>query len=194
MARSGDRVTLPNLISGLRLVTAPCLIGAAAAQARSLFIVLLGAAVVSDAVDGLLARAWGQCTAFGARLDSAADVALLFSALSAMLLLYPALRTTELPTTIAIALAYIIPIAAGVIRFGRLTSYHTLLAKTAAAVLAAGAVVWIASQSAWLLRIAAVVLLVSAAEELTITVVLPEWSTDVASVFRAWRRTAGPSD
>ena len=181
------RVTVPNAISLFRLAAAPGLVAAAAAGARVAFLITLGAALLSDAIDGPIARARQQTTDFGAWLDSTADCALQFCTPLAMLLLYPTLRSTDLLTALAILAAYAVPIAAGFIRFGRLTAYHTRLAKIAAFGLASGCLVWIAFENAWALRMAAVLLLVSGTEELAITIVLPEWRADVPSVAAARR-------
>lgn len=187
MVVTDSRVTLPNLLSAFRLAASPLLIASGVSGATGVFAVVLGAALFTDAIDGVLARWRRQVTAFGARLDSAADLALYFSTPVAMLLLYPALRTDERVTTAAVALAYAVPITAGFIRFRRLTSYHTRLAKIAAVLLSVGCLAWIVAETAWLLRIAASALVVAAIDEIAITALLPEWRTDVTSAAVAWR-------
>lgn len=177
--------TLPDLISIFRLVASPLLIVAAVTSVRPAFVVLLVLAVASDGIDGMVARARRQCTPRGARLDSAADVALQLSAPLAMLILYPELRSSEIATTAAILLSYLLPISAGLLKFGRLAAYHTFLFKLGAFVLAAGAAIWIAVENAWLLRGAAIVLVVAALDELTITALLREPHTDVSSTLTA---------
>jgi cardiolipin synthase (CMP-forming) len=62
--------TLPNTVSLSRFVMAA---GFVAAQTTAVQVALIGAASVSDALDGWLARRHGQVTRFGAILDPVAD-------------------------------------------------------------------------------------------------------------------------
>ncbi|HYD83996.1 MAG TPA: CDP-alcohol phosphatidyltransferase family protein, partial [Opitutus sp.] len=49
---------LPNLLSSLRIALAPAMLGAAYSNAKIGFAVLLAAVLVTDVVDGFLARRW----------------------------------------------------------------------------------------------------------------------------------------
>jgi cardiolipin synthase len=62
--------TLPNTVSLSRFVMAA---GFLAARTTSVRVALIGAASVSDVLDGWLARGRGQVTRFGAVLDPVAD-------------------------------------------------------------------------------------------------------------------------
>lgn len=64
---------LPNLLSSLRIALAPAMLAAAYSNSKVGFSVLLGAALVSDAVDGVIARRWRAQTELGARLDRWGD-------------------------------------------------------------------------------------------------------------------------
>jgi len=188
------RVTLPNVLSASRLVAAPALVVSAALGATTAFLAIVATALISDAIDGPIARARGQASLFGARLDSAADCALYLSAPAALLLLYPNLRALEGITIGLIFLGYAVPIVAGLVKFRRLTSYHTRLARIAGVLLSAGGFYWAAVESGWLLRLATAVHLVSAVEELSITWLLREWKTDVPSAWAAWLTRGGISE
>ncbi|SFP02329.1 CDP-diacylglycerol--glycerol-3-phosphate 3-phosphatidyltransferase [Geodermatophilus dictyosporus] len=78
--------TLPNALTGLRLLAVPFL-GAVLAVAgdtpggRWVALALFAAASLTDLADGWLARRWGQCTDFGALVDPIADKALVATAL-----------------------------------------------------------------------------------------------------------------
>ena len=78
--------TVPNVLTGLRLVAVPLLGGVLtvagdSAGGRSAALVIFVAASLTDAADGWLARRWGQCTDFGALADPIADKALAATAL-----------------------------------------------------------------------------------------------------------------
>ncbi len=78
--------TLPNTLTGLRLLAVPFLGGVLVADGdtsggRWLALVLFVAASLTDVADGWLARHRGQCTDFGALADPIADKALVATAL-----------------------------------------------------------------------------------------------------------------
>jgi CDP-diacylglycerol--glycerol-3-phosphate 3-phosphatidyltransferase len=81
--------TLPNVLTGLRLLAVPFL-GAALVVAgdtpegRHTALGLFVAASLTDIADGWLARRRGQCTEFGALVDPIADKALVGTALICM--------------------------------------------------------------------------------------------------------------
>lgn len=68
-----NRWNLPNVISLYRLVSFPFLLYLIYINNESLFAILLCINLVSDILDGLIARAFKLQTEFGARLDSMAD-------------------------------------------------------------------------------------------------------------------------
>lgn len=82
------RWTVPNLLTVLRLASAPVIGAAFLFLARPwadwLAVTLFVAAAVTDYIDGRLARLWGQVSAFGAMLDPIADKAIV--AISLMIL------------------------------------------------------------------------------------------------------------
>ncbi len=65
---------LPNLLSSLRIVLAPAILGAAYSNSRVGFTLLVAVALATDALDGFLARRWSAETALGRRLDRWGDV------------------------------------------------------------------------------------------------------------------------
>lgn len=64
---------VPNLLSSLRIVLAPAILGAAYANSRVGFTALLSVALVTDLFDGVIARHWKAETPLGRRLDRWGD-------------------------------------------------------------------------------------------------------------------------
>lgn len=64
---------LPNLLSSLRIALAPAILGAAYSNSKPGFVVLLAVSLVSDTLDGWLARRWNVTSAVGQRLDRWGD-------------------------------------------------------------------------------------------------------------------------
>ncbi|TDB36123.1 MAG: CDP-alcohol phosphatidyltransferase family protein [Deltaproteobacteria bacterium] len=63
-------LTIPNLLSILRILLAPLLLVAAATDLPGPFLFLFLLSLVSDALDGFLARRLNQVSELGAQLDS----------------------------------------------------------------------------------------------------------------------------
>lgn len=87
--------------------------------------------------------------------------------------------------------AYVLADVTGLVRWGRLTSYHTLGAKLAAVLMGAAVLaLFRLERSGWLLYPAAVVAVVAYVEEVAITLTLPRWATDVPTWWHARRLRA----
>jgi phosphatidylglycerophosphate synthase len=86
------RAALPNCVTTLRLLLVPPLVVALYRYEVTWVIALLSAAMLSDLLDGWLARRWGVCTPRGAYFDATVDFALVFAAFAVLVLrgLYPA--------------------------------------------------------------------------------------------------------
>ncbi len=72
-------MNLANLITSIRLIVLPFIIYSLAYGMRTLSLVLLGIALVSDLLDGLVARKLDQITEIGQILDPVADKSLFLS-------------------------------------------------------------------------------------------------------------------
>ncbi len=133
MKRS-DILTWPNAITALRLIGAVCMI----------FLTLPGLAFyivytvcgASDAVDGPVARATGQTSEFGAKLDSVSD--LLFHAvmlIKTFPLLYKALPKWIWAVVAGVLVLRAICYTFAAVKFRRFASLHTYLNKATGATL-----------------------------------------------------------
>lgn len=67
-------INLPNLLSFYRLLTFPFLVWMILTEKEDLFAIFLCINLVTDILDGLIARVFKLETKFGAKLDSLADV------------------------------------------------------------------------------------------------------------------------
>lgn len=186
-------MTTANVLTLSRIVTVPLILLSAWWQQPTWFAGLVAYALASDAVDGTIARRLGQATALGARLDSLADAALYLTAPIAALVLYPVLREHERVTVSIVLAAYLVPIAIGFMKYRRLTAYHTIAARAAGISLGAAFLLLVLFNLTWPLRAAAVLLVLSAIEEVAITLVLPAWRANVPSLRHALGATKSAS-
>lgn len=179
--------TIPNLLSLLRIFLALLFLPVAHSGHREIFLVIFGLALISDAMDGYLARRLHQTSELGARLDSWGDCAVYCATPVALWWLWPEIIHREaFSVGLAIA-AFILPIAIGLNKYRRLTSYHTMGAKIAAVLLAVTTPLLLLGGPAWPLRVAVLVLLAAEIEEIGITLTLPAWRSDVRSLWHARR-------
>jgi phosphatidylglycerophosphate synthase len=186
-------VQLPNRLSGLRLALVPGLLGLAWLGQPSLFVGVLALSLATDVLDGFLARRLDACTEAGSRLDSRADLATWLALPICALGLRPELVASEAGFLAAGLVAALGTTALGYRKFGRLTSYHTLGAKTSAVLLGGALFPFFGLGATLPLRLAIVVLVVSQVEELLITRTLSRWHRDVPTLrhARALERAAG---
>ena len=178
---------LPNALSAGRLAMAPLIVVCVWFQAHTLFLVALTIAVLSDAVDGAVARAIGESSTLGAKLDSWGDFALYLTVPIGVAFLWPDLVARERPWVIALIAAFLIPVSLGFLKYHRLTSYHTYLAKTVAVVVPFTGVVLLLDGPAWPFHVGVVLLGISALEEVALTLTLPVWRANVGSILHVMR-------
>jgi CDP-diacylglycerol--glycerol-3-phosphate 3-phosphatidyltransferase len=179
--------TIPNLLSGIRLLCVPLLLLLAWYQQATGFLVLLAIAFLSDALDGILARRLGQESKLGSRLDSWADVAVYAALPISAWWLWPDIVRREAPFVIAVVLSYTAPALGGLLKYGVFTSYHTWSVKLAALLMAPASIILFAGGPAWPFHWVTPVCVVAGLEELLITLLTPEHRSNVRSLWHVWR-------
>jgi CDP-diacylglycerol--glycerol-3-phosphate 3-phosphatidyltransferase len=180
-------MTTPNMISAGRIVASPIMVLAGRLERPRLFLVLFATCLLSDFVDGLLARMRSQKSKLGARLDTWGDVAMYLCATLGAAFLWPDIITRE-GAFIAIAILLIaVSGTVSLLKHGRLPTYHTWSAKLSTAVIGVAALLMFGGVSAWPFRLSVAALAVSTAEETGITLILPRWRPNVSSIFHALR-------
>lgn len=122
---------LPTMLTGLRLLLAAPLWALALANLQRALAIGLVVALVTDLLDGPLARRLGVSSAAGARLDSLADKVLTLSVLAWLLLLHPAIVREHPALALAVCATGLASWLAGLLRHGRVTGLHLRLAAVA---------------------------------------------------------------
>jgi CDP-diacylglycerol--glycerol-3-phosphate 3-phosphatidyltransferase len=176
-------VNVPNLLSGFRLVAAPFLLYLAWTGHPKLFLALLAISLLSDSVDGFIARRLDDTSEFGTRLDSWGDLATYLTVPLCAWWLWPEILKREAFFVLLVVAAYVIPLMAGFAKFRRLPSYHTWGAKTGAVLMSVSVLVLFIADIAWPFRCAAIFQALVACEEVAITIRLSEPETNVPSYW-----------
>lgn len=184
-----SKLTLPNLLTGFRFVAAPILLWLAWHGYPIAFMVLLAIAFATDLLDGMAARLTGQVTQFGATLDSWADVITYLTIALCSWWLWPDVVSRELIYVGLIVASCLLPALAGFIKFGQFTSYHTWAVKIAAAAMGVTLYMLFLGGPVWPFRMAALMCIVAAIEEIVITWLLPEPESNLRSVWDVLKRS-----
>jgi CDP-diacylglycerol--glycerol-3-phosphate 3-phosphatidyltransferase len=161
---------------------------ALAAMGRERFFLWLAiAAMLSDVLDGALARRLGASSETGRLLDSWADLLIALVSFAGATLLWPDTMREEAVYFALVLAALVIPNAWGLLRFHRLLGYHTMSAKASGVFLAVGAISLFTGLTPVLFRVAAFVELAVAAEYIAISLIVPGWSGEMKSAWHAWK-------
>ena len=176
-------MTLPNLISCIRFITAPVMLWLAWNGYGRAFMVVLAIAFLSDVLDGLAARLTGQMTQFGAMLDTWADLVTYMTIGFGSWWLWPDIVHREDIYLYIILACYLIPATIGMIKFDTYTSYHTWGVKIAAASIGLSLYPLFLGGPAWPFRIAVFVYVIAAIEEVAITLALNKVQSNVRTLW-----------
>jgi CDP-diacylglycerol--glycerol-3-phosphate 3-phosphatidyltransferase len=191
--RSGETVktniiSVPNILSGFRLVAAPILLYLAWNGYPKLFLALLAISLLSDSIDGFLARRLRKETELGTKLDSYGDLATYLSVPLCAWWLWPDILKREAVFVFLVLGAYIIPILVGLLKFKRITSYHTWLAKITAVLMSVAVLMLFLWDIPWPFRCVAVLQVIEACEEIAITLSLSQRETNIPTYWHLIRR------
>jgi CDP-diacylglycerol--glycerol-3-phosphate 3-phosphatidyltransferase len=179
-------LTVPNLLSAIRLFGSPLLIVLAWGQLLDWCLGWFVFLVLTDWLDGKLAARLDQQTTLGAKLDSVADATFYACLLLAMMWLEWGLMVDEAIWIGLAVLSYVLSFLASLAKFRRMPSYHTRMAKTSWLLIAAAIVAILVGWSTWPLRVAMAGVIVTNLEATAITLVLGEWHVNVLSLRRAF--------
>jgi CDP-diacylglycerol--glycerol-3-phosphate 3-phosphatidyltransferase len=179
--------SIPLALTVFRICSAPVLLALAAMGRERFFLWLAIAAMLSDVLDGALARRLGASSETGRLLDSWADLLIALVSFAGATLLWPDTMREEAVYFALVLAALVIPNAWGLLRFHRLLGYHTMSAKASGVFLAVGAISLFTGLTPVLFRVAAFVELAVAAEYIAISLIVPGWSGEMKSAWHAWK-------
>ncbi|MGE4489918.1 MAG: CDP-alcohol phosphatidyltransferase family protein [Kiritimatiellales bacterium] len=181
------KTTLPNEISLVRIVLSPVLLVPGLLHRPRWFLLLFGVLLVTDFLDGFLARVLHQQSRLGTQLDTAGDVLMAFFAIAGAWILWTEQLNAEAPYFTAVPVLLGLSGAACLLKFRKLPSYHAWSAKISTSCLGVGAWLLFAGITPWVFRLSLILLSVSALEGIAITLILSRWRPEIPTVFHALR-------
>lgn len=183
-----NRKRWPNLVSATRIALMPAVLATAIDGSRFWFVVLIVISLLTDALDGYLARRFNAFSELGRKLDSAADYVTMVTGLAGIALLWPEIVRRELPWVVTGLVAFFAVIIYGFIVLGRAPCYHTWASKTGAVVCPITLVPLLNEWTALPFHAAMIMLVVTGLEEIAIALVVPRHVGEMPTVWHALRR------
>lgn len=117
-------LNIPNLLSFYRLLAIPFIVWSLFDENRTLFITMICINLITDVLDGLIARTFNICTEFGARLDSLADISTFLLSISGFWIFEKAFVIEHQFAFLTLFSFYAIPQLFSIVKFKRPTSFH----------------------------------------------------------------------
>lgn len=174
---------VPNAISSARLCATGLLLACVLLDRVETFKWLLLACLLSDILDGLIARALHLTSELGAFLDSLADVTTMFLSLLGVLIFQKRFVAEHTMGLLLVIGLYVAEIIASLWRYGRISSFHTVLARIAAfmgGIFIMSLFIW--GYQEWLYQKTVTIYIVALSEEMLLIYFLPEWRKDVGGI------------
>jgi CDP-diacylglycerol--glycerol-3-phosphate 3-phosphatidyltransferase len=174
-----------NAITLYRLLAAFILLYFILTREREVFKWMLAVSFFTDAIDGILARTLKVVSVTGSRLDSIADDLTVLMAVVGIFVFQPSFMWEQRLLVIVMLALYLVQLTLALIRYGRLSSFHTYLAKSAAILQAIFLVLFFfwPEEPLLLFYIAAAVTMLGLIEEILLVLLLPEWHSDVKGLW-----------
>ena len=122
-------LNVPNLLSFYRLISFPLVLYFAFVGQEKIFAILLIINLITDALDGLIARGFNLQTEFGAVLDSYADIGMYISAIIGMIIFKADDLAPHWISFTVFIVAFIIPKIISYYKFKTFPSLHLYFSK-----------------------------------------------------------------
>lgn len=174
-----------NAITLYRLITAPVLVILIFTRNIDLFKWMLAVSFFTDAIDGFLARKFKVSSIFGSKLDSISDDLTIIAAIIGLFVLkMDFIKENSVIVSTVIGLLVIQNLFA-FIRYHKISSFHTYLAKIAAVLQGSFLILmFLLPEPVYpLFYLAAIVTILDLVEEIILVFILREWKTDVKGVY-----------
>jgi len=180
-----DLIKAPNLLSLVRIFMVPVLLYFAFNSKQHWFLAALIFSVLTDVLDGFVARHFNLVTELGAHLDSIGDFSIYITITLGAYILWPQTVLNEIVYVSIIVSSFALPALVGLIKFHALTGYHTISVKVAVAFTLLSYVLLFSGISPWPFRLASLLCCYAALEEVAISLILKKERVNVLSLWHA---------
>lgn len=181
-----------NAITFYRLLAAPVLLILLYGGHLTVFKWLLVVSFLTDAVDGYLARKYKVTSIFGSILDSVSDDLTIAVAIFGIMLVNPGFLRKEMVLVVIQVLLFITQICFALIRYHKISSFHTYLAKFVTVFQGIFLVLfyWLPEPLYLLFYAVSALTILDLLEETVLVLVIPQWETDVKGLYWVIKKRA----
>ncbi len=177
-------LNIPNALSVFRIIAAPILLALVVFNEQNLFKWLLLASLISDILDGLIARMLKQESQLGARLDSIGDMSTFLVTIFGLFKFHETFLSVYKIQIFIVLSFYFLETGLSLLRFRAISSFHTYLARINAYLQGIFIMsLFLFGFKAWLFYPAVVVSLLAYTEEMIILFVLNEMQSNVKGLY-----------
>jgi phosphatidylglycerophosphate synthase len=176
---------LVNAITLYRIVAAPVLVVLALTGNLDIFKWLLPVSFLTDLLDGTMARELKVTSVLGSKLDSIGDDLSFVAAVVGVFAFKLDFILHHIIIIIPLVGLYLFQTIGALVKYGKITSFHTYLAKLAA-IFQGGFLILLfllPTPLYWLFYAAAFLTIADILEEIIILFYLPSWEADVKGIY-----------
>jgi CDP-diacylglycerol--glycerol-3-phosphate 3-phosphatidyltransferase len=176
---------LVNAITLYRVLAAPFLVFLILNDRIDLFKWLLGISFFTDLIDGQLARKYKVASRFGAYIDSIGDDLTVLAGIAGVYFFKPEFLHDQKTWIIVMVALFFLQIILALIRYRRISSFHTLFAKMAALLQGSFLILLFFMEEPFmaLFYLAAAVTILDLIEEIVLVFLLKEWRSNVRGLY-----------
>jgi len=175
---------IPNALSVFRIIAAPILLALVVLDEQNPFKWLLLASLISDILDGLIARLLKQESQLGARLDSIGDMSTFLVTIFGLFKFQEAFLSVYKIQIFIVLAFYFLETGLSLLRFRTFSSFHTYLARITAYLQGIFIMsLFLFGFKAWLFYPTVVVSLLAYTEEMIILFVLNEMQSNLKGLY-----------
>lgn len=124
-----QNINIPNILSLYRLLSFPVVLYFALSNKENIFVVLLVVNLITDALDGIIARMFKLETEFGAKLDAYADIGMYITAIIGVVAFKSSDLSPHYLSLFVFVFVFIAPKLVSLYRFKRFPSLHLYSSK-----------------------------------------------------------------
>jgi CDP-diacylglycerol--glycerol-3-phosphate 3-phosphatidyltransferase len=174
-----------NGITVYRIAAAPFLLYLVLTRQYDTFKWFLGISFFTDLIDGFLARRFKVTSRLGTRLDSIGDDLTIVVAIIGLSVFKPEFFKAQIITLSVLLLLFLVQIILSLLRYGKMTSFHTYLAKFAAILQGSFLLLlfFTDNPNLFLFYFASFVTGLELVEEIILVVFLKNWKTNVKGLY-----------
>jgi phosphatidylglycerophosphate synthase len=174
-----------NGITLYRIIAAPFLLVLIFTGQYDIFKWLLGVSFFTDLIDGILARKYKVTSVLGTRLDSIGDDLTVLVGVIALFVLKGTFIKEHSIVFIILFVLFLVQTIFAFTRYGKMTNFHTYLAKTAALLQGIFLIITFFTDQPNLILFytAAIVTMLELIEEIILVSLLKHWKANVKGIY-----------